>query len=80
MDTTAVEQVEIARLDLDLLLFNVVLCGVFVIGAVGQVGTHFRTPNAPMYHSLGAFSIMGGVLYANETRKLMCKTGNLIVE
>jgi hypothetical protein len=80
VDTTAVEQVEIARLDLNLLLFNPVLCGVFIIGTVGEVGMHLRTPNAPMYNSLGTVSIMGGVLYTNESRKLVCKTGDLIVE
>ena len=80
MDATAVEQVEIARLYLDLLLLNLILCGVFVVRTIGEVRPYLRTPNAPMYNSLGTVSIMGGVLYTDETRKLVCKTGNLIVK
>ena len=80
MDATAVEQIEIARLNLDLLLFNFLLRGVFVVGTVREVGLHLWTPNAPIYNSLGAISVMGGVLYTDEARKLVGKTGNLIVE
>ena len=80
MDATAVEQIEITRSNLDLLLFNLILCGVFVVRTIGEVRPYLRTPNAPIYNSLGTVSIMGGILYADQTRKLVCETGNLIVE
>jgi hypothetical protein len=80
VDATAIEQVEITRLNLDLLLFNLGLCRVFVISAIGEVGLHLWTPSAPMYNSVRTIPIMEGILYTDESRELVCETGNLEVE
>ena len=80
MDATTVEQVKVTLLYLDLLLFNLVLCGVFVVRTVGDVGLHLRTPSAPMDNGVRTISIMDGILYTDETRELVCETGNLEVE
>jgi hypothetical protein len=80
VDATAVEKVEVTRLHFDLTLFNLVFCGVFVIGTIREMGLNLRTPNAPVHDSLGTVPFVDGILYTDKAGELVRKTGDREVE
>ena len=74
MDATAVEQVEIARLNLDLLLFNLILCGVFVVRTIGEVRPYLGLQTHRCIIAWGLFPSWVEFCIQMRPAKLVCKT------
>ena len=80
MDASGVEEVEIADLQIDLNIFDVVFCCILVEGVVCDVVSDFWLPKATMEDGLCRFALNLGVLEAEYSSQLMFKTINLVID
>ena len=74
VDAAAVEKVKITRLHFDAMLLDFVFCDVFVEGAIRELASDLRSPDAPVHDGMRALASMSGILEADKAGELVGKT------